>query len=85
MPLVRVADPDPAPHQSECESSLKTLSELSPPRLRFEHLKLLNFDFNAYPDLAFHCHMDPVTASQNNAEPDPQFGPVVLVPRRFNY
>jgi hypothetical protein len=26
----------------------------SPPRLCFEPLKLLNFDSNAYPDLAFH-------------------------------
>ncbi len=33
-------------------------------RLKFEPLKLLNFDFDVDPD--------PDTASQNNADPDPQ-------------
>jgi hypothetical protein len=35
---------------------------LCPPRLHFEPLELLNFDFNADPDPAFHSH----------AVPDPQ-------------
>jgi hypothetical protein len=37
------------------------LNAHGPPRLHFEPLKLLNFDFNADPDPAF----------KNNADPDP--------------
>ncbi len=46
------------------------------PRLHFEPLKLLNFDFNVVTDLdsAFHsiADLDPDPASHNNADPDPQ-------------
>jgi hypothetical protein len=46
------------------------------PRLNFEPLKLLNFDFiNVDADPALHCTADPDLASQNNeihADPDPQ-------------
>jgi hypothetical protein len=44
-----------------------------PTRLHFKPLKLLNFDFNAGPDPAFHYNADPDPASKNNADPDPQF------------
>jgi hypothetical protein len=39
-----------------------------------EPLNLLNFAFNADPDLdlAFHSNADPDSASKNNADPDPQ-------------
>jgi hypothetical protein len=40
--------------------------------MNFEHLKLLNFDFNADPDPAFDSNVDPDPASKNNADPDPQ-------------
>jgi hypothetical protein len=48
-----------------------------PPRLHFEPLKLLNFDFNANadPDPALHSNADPDPASKHNrfnADPDPQ-------------
>jgi len=36
--------------------------------LHFEHLKFLNFEFNAYPDPAFHCNAATDPASQNNAD-----------------
>jgi hypothetical protein len=39
------------------------------PRLYFEPLQLLNFDFNAYPDPAFHSNADPDSASKNNEAP----------------
>jgi len=44
------------------------------PRLHFDTLKLLNFDFNADPDLdpAFPSNADPDPASKINAEPDLQ-------------
>jgi hypothetical protein len=35
-------------------------------------LKLLNFDFNADSDLAFHSNADSAPSSKNNADPDPQ-------------
>jgi hypothetical protein len=66
------ADPDPALYQSECESATTVLyksyrpsilslhasiaSVHGPPWLRFEPLSLLNFDFNADPDPAFHSN-----------------------------
>jgi hypothetical protein len=37
--------------------------------LHFELLKLMNFDFNADPDPAFHFNAEPEPASQNNADP----------------
>jgi hypothetical protein len=45
-----------------------------PPRLHFEPLKLLDFDFNADPDTAFHSNANPGPdpASQNNMDPDLQ-------------
>ncbi len=43
-----------------------------PLRLNFEHLKLLNFDFNADPDPASKTNVDPDPASKNNEFPDPQ-------------
>jgi hypothetical protein len=43
-----------------------------PPRLYFEPLKLLNFDFNADSDSVFHFNADPDPVSKNNADPDPQ-------------
>ncbi len=44
------------------------------PRLYFEPLKLLSFDFNADPDPDFHSNADPdlCPASKYNADPDPQ-------------
>ncbi len=39
------------------------------PRLRFEAMKVLNFDFNADPDPAFHCNADQYPAPKNNADP----------------
>jgi hypothetical protein len=44
------------------------------PRLHFEPLKLMGFDFYADPDPdpALHSNTDPAEASQNNADPDPQ-------------
>jgi hypothetical protein len=55
----------------------------SPPRLYFDPLKLLNFDFNADQDLAFHCNADPGPdqASKNNANLC-QFGSATLISRR---
>ncbi len=38
-------------------------------RLYFQPLKLLNFDFNADPDLGFYPDADPDPASKNSAEP----------------
>ncbi len=38
-----------------------------PPWLHWEPLKILNFEFNSVPDLAFHCNVDP--ACHNNADP----------------
>jgi hypothetical protein len=47
-----------------------------PPRLHFEPLKLLNFDFNGDPRPAFRSNakkvMDPDPAPQNNADLHPQ-------------
>ncbi len=40
-----------------------------PPRLYFELLKLLNFDFNADADPAFHSHADPDPAFHSHADP----------------
>ncbi len=44
-----------------------------PPRLYFEPLKLLNVDFNADLDVAFHsiADPDPEPASKNSANPQP--------------
>ncbi len=42
------------------------------PRLPSELPNLLNFDFNADPDPAFHSVADPDPASPKNADPDPQ-------------
>jgi hypothetical protein len=42
-----------------------------PPCLHFEPGKLLNFDFRADPDPAFHPNADSDLASKNNADPDP--------------
>ncbi len=68
------ADPDPASHNGEfnlrllayrpfqgCILILHTsiLSVYGPPRLHFKSLKLLNFDFDADPDPAFHSSADP--------------------------
>ncbi len=43
-----------------------------PPLRHFELLKLLNFDFNADPDPAFHSNadLDPDLAAKNKADPD---------------
>jgi hypothetical protein len=41
----------------------------STPRLYFELKKLMNIDFNAQPDPAFHCKADPDAASKNYANP----------------
>jgi hypothetical protein len=43
------------------------------PWLVFEPLKLLQFDFNADPDPAFHSNTDPETAVHTNTDPDPAF------------
>jgi hypothetical protein len=43
-----------------------------PPRLHFEPLKRLNFDFDADPDPDFHSNVEPDPASQNNADQDPK-------------
>ncbi len=49
-----------------------------PPRLHVEHLKLLNFAFNADPDQLFTADpdqlytADPDPAFYPNADPDPQ-------------
>ncbi len=48
------------------------MSVHNPPQLCFEPLKLLNLDFNADPDPAFHSNADPDPASKNNADPDPE-------------
>jgi hypothetical protein len=48
------------------------LSVQDSPRLLFQPLKLLNFDFNVDPDPAFHSNSDSDAASKNNADPDPQ-------------
>ncbi len=55
------------------------MSVAASPRLYFEPLKLLNFDFNADPDPSFHTNADPDPdpASKNNVDPtrpdpDPQ-------------
>ncbi len=40
----------------------------APPRLHFEPVKLLNFDFNEDPDPAFHSKADPHPASKDNAD-----------------
>ncbi len=44
------------------------------PRLYFEPLKLLHFDFDANPDPdpAVHSNADPDPVSKNNANTDPQ-------------
>jgi hypothetical protein len=42
--------------------------------LYFEPPKLLNFDFDADPDPAFHSNANPKPASKNNADPDSQRG-----------
>jgi hypothetical protein len=39
-----------------------------PPRIHFEPLKLLNFDFIADSDLPFHSNANPDPAFQNNAD-----------------
>jgi hypothetical protein len=54
-----------------------------PLRLYFENLKLLNFDFNADQDLAFHSSADPGPdqASKNNADLC-EFGSATLISRR---
>ncbi len=63
-----------------------------PPRLHCERTrpsaapfraskKLLNFDFHADPDLAFHYNTDPNSAFQNNAITDPQPCPIPPSPR----
>ncbi len=39
------------------------------PRLHFQLLKLLNLDFIADPDPAFHSYEDPDPAPQNDAHP----------------
>ncbi len=41
------------------------------PRLLFEPLKLLSFDFIETPDPAFYCNVDPDPAFYSNADPDP--------------
>ncbi len=48
------------------------MSVHGPPRLYNEPQKLLNFDFIADPDPAFHSNADPDPATMNNADPDPQ-------------
>jgi hypothetical protein len=42
-----------------------------PPGVRFEPLKLPNFDFNADPDPAFHSNVDPDLASYIMLDPNP--------------
>jgi hypothetical protein len=49
------------------------LRVLGTPRLHCEPRKLLNFDFNADPDPAFHLNADPDPAFHFNADPDPAF------------
>jgi hypothetical protein len=56
---------DLEPSRIQCE-------RLRPPRLHFELLKLLNFDFNADPDPTFHSNVDPNPAFQTNAVRDPR-------------
>ncbi len=55
-------NPNPAPHQSD--------GSPRPPRLCFEPLMLMNFDFNADPDSVFHANGDPDPAPKNNPDPD---------------
>jgi hypothetical protein len=43
-----------------------------PTRLYFKPLKLLNFDFIADPDTAFHSNKDPDPTFENNANKDSQ-------------
>jgi hypothetical protein len=46
-----------------------------PPRLYFEPIKLLSYNFNADPDPAFHSHVDPDPVSpimRIHEAPDPQ-------------
>jgi hypothetical protein len=72
--------PDPAFHLNAARSSSSDEKLLSMaqfrasrlPRLYFESLKLLNFDFNADPDPSCYSDADPDQASKNNAAPDPQ-------------
>ncbi len=70
--------PDPDPHKDD--ANLRPLVyrpfildlHCERPRPRFELLKLLNFDFNVYPDPAFHFNgdPDPDPASKNKEDPD---------------
>ncbi len=56
-----------------------TVSFHGPPKLHFENLKFLSFDFNAEPDpnIAFHSYADPDPVSKKmridaDSDPDPQ-------------
>jgi hypothetical protein len=54
-----------------------------PPRLLFEPLQLLKFDFygDPYqdPDRGHHSNPDPDPASKNNADPDQQPSPLSII------
>jgi hypothetical protein len=49
------------------------LNTLGPPRLCFEPVKLLKYDFNTEPVPDFRCYADPDPACKNNADPQPWF------------
>ncbi len=44
---------------------------IGPTRLYFEHLKILNFEFNADPDPAFQSDADPDSASNGSRSGNP--------------
>jgi hypothetical protein len=52
------------------------VSAHGPPQFYFQPLKLVNFDFNADPDPAFHSNADPDPASKNN--PGFYYSPMLL-------
>jgi hypothetical protein len=52
---------------------LSIVSVQDPPWLYFKPLKLLNIDFNADPDPAFHSNADLDPAFHSSADPDPAF------------
>ncbi len=73
------ADPEPDPHRSDwiLPPLVNTTLQDSnfcvhgPPRLCFESLHLLNFNFKPDPDLAVNSNADPDPAFKNNADLDP--------------
>ncbi len=56
----------------QSDANLRPLVYYGPPWLHFEPQQLLNFDFDADPDPAFHPNADADPVSQNDADPDPQ-------------